>query len=352
VYLNCLGSLTKKDQEIGLLKDRIFDLQYVSPCDRIYSTLTGLPRNQLIQTLTSTSSTVPLLKSSGPNPDPTTSSLNLSLLRQSDYPKVKHWVRKRGDNSQVSVIRVVDADSTLDDDENLGGDDPNQEDGVLAFLEDDNGKLISYDDKKQLYRAMRGFWNDRIDGCNPPLNWSSAGETLRNAFRDFLESKFFYLRLCAGRWKVEEIWKRNYHSWLRSFARRTAITSSRQQKRKLMEETTSNARISQTKKAKTKARAISVDSDNPDAADNTDQVMGTNATDGLFGELNEVYHFSLALIDRIRCLVDEAKRRHSRCKSSKHVYYVQITQPHAASTLSVLFQIQRLSLRRYAISTV
>lgn len=29
VYMNCLDSLAKKDQEIGLLKDRIFDLQYV-----------------------------------------------------------------------------------------------------------------------------------------------------------------------------------------------------------------------------------------------------------------------------------------------------------------------------------
>ena len=329
-----------------------------SLCDHIYSMLTGLPRNQLIQTLTSTSLTAPLLKSSGPNPDWTTSRLDLSLLQQSDYPKVKHWVRKCGDSSQVSVIRVVDADSMLDDDENLGGDDPNQEDGVLAFLEDDNGKLISYDDKKQLYRAMRGFWNNRIDGHNPPLNWSSAGETLRNAFQDFLESKFFYLRLCAGRWKVEELWKRIYHSWLRSFVRRTAITSARQQKRKLMEETTSsNAWISQTKKAKTKARAISVDLDNPDTADNTDQAMGshetTNAIDGLFGESNEVLHFSLTSIDRIRCLVDEAKRRHGRCKSSKCVSCVQITQPCAsASTLIILFQIRRLSLRRYVIPTV
>jgi hypothetical protein len=255
----------------------------------------------------------------------------------------------------VSVINVVDADSMSDDGENLGGDDPNQEDGVLAFLEDDNGKLISYDDKKQLYCAMRGFWNDRIDGCNPPLNWSSAGESLRNAFRDFLENKFFYLRLCAGRWKVEELWKRNYHSWLRSFARRTAIASSRQQKRKLIEVTTSNARISQTKKAKMKARAISVDSDNPDAADNTDQAMDssetTNATDGLFGEPDKVLHFALISIDCIRCLVARAKRRHGRCKSSKHVSCVRITQPNAPSTLRIHFQIQ-LSLRRYAIPTV
>jgi hypothetical protein len=253
--------------------------------------LTVSSRNQLIQTLTSTSSTAPFSRPSGSHIASATSRPDLTPLRQSDYPKVKHWVRKRGDSSQVSVIKVVDADNVSDDDEGLGSDDANQEDGVLAFLEKDDGKLISYNDKKQLYRSMRGFWNDRVDCGNPPLNWSSAGETLRNDFRDFLEGKFLYLRLCAGRWKVEELWKRNYHSWLRSFARRTANASSRQQKRKRGEETTSNTR---TKKAKMKARAISGDSDDPDA-DNTDQVMNsgktTTAADDLFGESNDVRSF-------------------------------------------------------------
>lgn len=181
--------------------------------------LTVSSRNQLIQTLTSKKTSMASFLN--PKSDSATPKPGLIPLRQSDYPKVQHWVRKRGDNSQVSVIKVADADSMSDDDHdgNLGSDDANQEDGVLAFLEKDNGKLISYDEKKQLYHAMRGFWNDHIDGCNPPINWSSAGETLRNTFRNFLERKFFYLRLCAGRWKVEELWKRNYHSWLRSFER-------------------------------------------------------------------------------------------------------------------------------------
>jgi hypothetical protein len=165
---------------------------------------------------------------------------------------------------------------------------------------------ISCDEKKQLYLAMRGFWNDHIDGRNPPLNWSSAGETLRNAFRDFLESKFFYLRLCAGRWKVEELWKRNYHSRLRSFERRTANANSRQQKRKHAdtEETTSSARITLTKKAKMKARAISVDSDSPDAH-KTDQAMNlgditNDAIDDFYASDSEVLDFFLTPIYHIR----------------------------------------------------
>ena len=255
-------------------------------------------RNQLIQTLMSKkTATAPPLNSKF---DSATLKPDLVSLRQSDYPKVQHWVRKRGDNSQVSVIKMADADSISDDDGNLnlGSDDLNQEDGVLAFLEKDNGKLISYDEKKQLYRAMRGFWNDHIDGCNPPVNWSSAGETLRNTFRDFLEGKFFYLRLCAGRWKVEELWKRNYHSWLRSFERRIAIVNSRQHKRKREEETTSSARVTQKKKAKMKAQAtipVDSDSDTSEADKTTNQAMdsgdATNAINDLSEEFDEVFYF-------------------------------------------------------------
>jgi len=285
-----------------------------------YIMLTILLRNQLIQTLTSTSLVTPFSGSLGSNLSLTTARLDLTPLWQSDYPLVKHWVRKRGDSSQVLVIKLVDADNMSDDDENLGHNDSNQEDGVLVFLENDTGKLISYNNKKQLYRAMRGFWNDHVDGCNPPLNWSSAGESLRNAFRDFLESEFFYLCLCAGCWKVEELWKRNYHSWLRSFEHRAANAGSRQHKRKHMEETpTSIARITQTKKAKMKAWAISVDSDDPNA-DNTNQVINSgktiNATNDLYGESDEVPHLFFTPIDHFRCLVDGAKRIYSRCKSS------------------------------------
>ena len=103
------------------MKDRIVDLQYV-PVSHIYKCIYAdlSSRNQLIQTFMSKkSSTAPFLNPSGS----ATPKLGLIPLRQSDYPKVQHWVRKRGDSSQVSVIKVVDANSTSDDDGNLGSDD-------------------------------------------------------------------------------------------------------------------------------------------------------------------------------------------------------------------------------------
>ena len=116
------------------------------------------------------------------------------------------------------VIKVADANDVDSDDDNLASNNfsPSKEDGIPAFLEDQNGALIPYEEKKQLYLTMRGWWNDNINNEDPPFNWSSTGETLRSSFRNFLEQRFFYLRLCAHHWKVDELWKRNYHSWRRS----------------------------------------------------------------------------------------------------------------------------------------
>jgi hypothetical protein len=65
------------------------------------------------------------------------------------------------------------------EDDNLESDDsnPGKDDGTPAFLEDRNSDLITYEEKKQLYLTMRGWWNDNIDSENPPINWSSTGKT-------------------------------------------------------------------------------------------------------------------------------------------------------------------------------
>ena len=144
-------------------------------------------------------------------------------LKKSNYPNVKHWERRKNDTVQFSVIKVYDTDSgdSDSDSEDTEGT-KKHEGGVLAFLEDENGKVISHRERKQLYAELRGFWNDNIDASHAPDNWSSAGATLRDKFRDVLEEKFPFLRLCAGRWKVEALWKKNYHSWKRSLLARQA----------------------------------------------------------------------------------------------------------------------------------
>ena len=162
------------------------------------------------------------------------------ILRKPDYPNVKHWERRQNDAVQFAVIKVYDSDlSDYDSDSQESGNITKRERGVLAFLEDEDGKLIDRREKKRLYAELRGFWNDNVDVNHPPDNWSSAGATLRDKFRDILEEKFPFLRLCAGRWKVEALWKKNYHSWKRSLlarqARKTAGGSDGCSKRKRTE---------------------------------------------------------------------------------------------------------------------
>ncbi|KAF8219352.1 hypothetical protein L208DRAFT_1383033 [Tricholoma matsutake] len=64
------------------------------------------------------------------------------------------------------------------------------ESSVLAFLEDENGKVIDHCKRKWLYAELQGFWNDNIDTNHPPTNWSSAGTTLHDKFRDILEENW------------------------------------------------------------------------------------------------------------------------------------------------------------------
>ncbi|SRR6266436_1914110 len=93
VYLGCLDSLVKKDEEISHLKDCIVDLQYVLHLyDRIYCMLTFPFRNQLIGALTSKlPSTMPSLNVLSPNLSLATSGTELSPLLDANYPNVKHW---------------------------------------------------------------------------------------------------------------------------------------------------------------------------------------------------------------------------------------------------------------------
>lgn len=138
-----------------------------------------------------------------------------SPLRQQDYPRVKHWDRRPNDTIQLSVLKVYDtdlSDNNSDSEDNTGP--ISKQQGVLAFLELKNGKVIGYQEKRRLYAELRAFWNHNIDPIHPPNNWSSAGTSLQD--------KFPFLRLCAGRWKFKALWKKNYHSWKRSLLIRQA----------------------------------------------------------------------------------------------------------------------------------
>jgi len=124
---------------------------------------------------------------------------------------------------QLSVIRVYDTDSSNSNSESKDNEHiMKQESGILAFLEDETGNVIDHCKRKWLYAELRGFWNDNINTACPPGNWSSVGSTLHDKFQDMLKDKFPFLHLCAGQWKVDKLWKKNYHSWKQSSLARQA----------------------------------------------------------------------------------------------------------------------------------
>jgi len=147
---------------------------------------------------------------------PTPKSPPITLLK-SDYPDVKYWEKQHKNVVQISAIEVCDADSSDSDQEST---DNKKEESGIQFLEDKHGNAIDHDKRKRLYAELQGFWNDNIDANCPPNNWSSAGSALRDRFRDAIKEKYPFLQFCAGRWKVDVLWKKNYHSWKRSLLSR------------------------------------------------------------------------------------------------------------------------------------
>ncbi|KAG7086869.1 hypothetical protein E1B28_000173 [Marasmius oreades] len=195
------------------------------------------------------SSSSPLLPGSSSSFAASQPSARLKIpLKQSDYPLVKHWDRTPNNTSQLAIIKVTDSsnlsdisddgsssesEAHSDSDNNKQGvpqkrrkkhggkkNGKSKRDGVPAYLENENGKVVDLNTKIMVYDDARAIWNQRIDLAKPPANWSSAGAELRDEFRDVLEEKHPFLQLCSRRWKVEEIWKRNYHSWLKARLKR------------------------------------------------------------------------------------------------------------------------------------
>ena len=147
-------------------------------------------------------------------------------LKREDYPNVKYWDRQPRSKTQYAAIKVAATSDSGDDSSSEPDNDKNADlqtkgkDKIFAFLENEEGELISLSEKEALYSEVRGWWNENIDAARVPQNWSSAGATLRNQFRNDIEEKFFFLRLCSAHWKCEAIWKKNYHSWKATFRSR------------------------------------------------------------------------------------------------------------------------------------
>jgi len=148
-------------------------------------------------------------------------------LVEANYPDVKHWHHRQRDKAQYTAINVTSKANNADEDSSSESSDGNsngatsrRKDNVFAFLEKESGELISVSEKEALYDEVHAWWNNNVTAGCIPRNWSSAGAMLRDKFRFDLEVKFPFLCLCSGHWKVDELWKKNYHSWKTTFLQR------------------------------------------------------------------------------------------------------------------------------------
>ena len=114
------------------------------------------------------------------HPTQTSSKQSRTVLKRSDYPNVKYWDKQQNNKALFAVIKVADEDDSDEDDDSEDNKTTSseKEKGIPAYLENEDGELIGYSEKKRLYGEVHGWWNDNIDSGKVPKNWSSAGAIL------------------------------------------------------------------------------------------------------------------------------------------------------------------------------
>jgi hypothetical protein len=86
---------------------------------------------------------------------------------------------------------------------------------LCIYLEDEFGQPVLSEIKDELLADVRGFWADQLrKGKEDELvPLTKLGFAMREEFRLTFEEKFPWLRLCAGHWKVFQLWINHFGSW-------------------------------------------------------------------------------------------------------------------------------------------
>ncbi|KAK1224526.1 hypothetical protein PQX77_012572, partial [Marasmius sp. AFHP31] len=158
------------------------------------------------------SSSLPPAPSGPPVSSSSTSSVeapmaNVSMRKKHEDTNVTWWMRPPSTNKVAT--KLVDAK-----DEASGS-----SYSVYAWMQEEDGSLISLSTKQQVYQDHHGFWTEQ-ELTNPPDNYSSLKPSQIDAFITYIEPKHAFLTLCDGHWKARELVKNNYKSWRTTWSRR------------------------------------------------------------------------------------------------------------------------------------
>lgn len=98
-------------------------------------------------------------------------------------------------------------------------------------MEDKDGNQVS-DKKKDAVRAMaRAFYEGLLKNNTAPTAWGNATVSIRHQFINLLETEFFFLRLCDGHWKANQVATNGYSQWYTgAVGRKAALEAKRASK--------------------------------------------------------------------------------------------------------------------------
>jgi hypothetical protein len=84
---------------------------------------------------------------------------------------------------------------------------------ISLFMEDEFGNPIPETIKGKLRGDLIAYWNEVHRSGELLRNFTETGITRKDDFRKFFEGKYNWLRLCEGRWKVDQLWINYFGTW-------------------------------------------------------------------------------------------------------------------------------------------
>lgn len=150
------------------------------------------------------------------------------LLRE-HFPNVRHWNRgifserrkgatKTEDSHEGELPDLEDEEDDEDEEASTSGKKSkpkkNQDPALSCFLEDKDGNPLSGEDKTAISAKAHTFWQYLVDNNRAPKSFRKANLEVLTQYRNIMESSFECLRYCHNHWKVDQIWKNYYPSWI------------------------------------------------------------------------------------------------------------------------------------------
>jgi hypothetical protein len=187
----------KHQGKSGAYRHILLTAQHRSDYDKLLKTINSIPK-----AFPFTNDTDSIFLSSGDPP----------MLRRSDCPKIKFWMRSAyldEKKARKSESAVADGDDDDDDD-----DDSNSDKNTMTwYVEDLDGKPVSPDTVRSIRKAARALWFRMHQRGRAPEQWRRIDSEARKLYEAEICRQFPQLSYGEGNWKANQIAQDNYSSW-------------------------------------------------------------------------------------------------------------------------------------------